>query len=74
MTDAVVPLRRNLRFQTFWTGSVSATLGQAVGDVTYPLAIVTMTGSPGKAALFSALQIAGVLVAGLGVTPVRKKS
>ena len=54
MTDVVIPLRRNLRFQTFWTGSVSATFGQAVGDVAYPLAIVTMTGSPGKAALFSA--------------------
>jgi predicted MFS family arabinose efflux permease len=65
MTDAVIPLRRNLRFQTFWAGSVSATLGQAVGDVAYPLAIVTMTGSPGKAALFPAVQIAGVLAAGL---------
>jgi MFS family permease len=65
MGDTVIPLRRNLRFQTFWTGSVSATLGQAVGDVAYPLAIVTMTGSPGKAALFSAVQVAGLLVAGL---------
>jgi MFS family permease len=65
MTDAVIPLRRNLRFQTFWTGSVSATLGQAVGDVAYPLAVITMTGSPGKAALFSAVQIAGMLAAGL---------
>jgi len=67
MTDVVIPLRRNLRFQTFWTGSVSATLGQAVGDIAYPLAIVTMTGSPGKAALFSAVQIAGMLVVGLPV-------
>ena len=67
MADVVVPLRRNLRFQTFWTGSASATLGQAVGDVAYPLAIVTMTGSPGKAALFSAVQIAGMLAAGLPV-------
>jgi hypothetical protein len=67
MADVVVPLRRNLRFQTFWTSSVSATLGQAVGDVAYPLAIVTMTGSPGQAALFSAVQIAGMLVAGLPV-------
>src|SRR5580700_11308221 len=65
MTDSAIPLRRNLRFQTFWTGSMSATLGQAVGDVAYPLAIVTMTGSPGKAALFSALLVAGMLVAGL---------
>jgi MFS family permease len=67
MTDVVIPLRRNLRFQTFWTGSVSATLGQAVGGIAYPLAIVTMTGSPGKAALFSAVQITGMLVAGLPV-------
>ena len=67
MADVVVPLRRNLRFQTFWTGAASATLGQAVGDVAYPLAIVTMTGSPGKAALFSAVQIAGMLAAGLPV-------
>lgn len=67
MADVVIPLRRNLRFQTFWTGSVSATLGQAVGDIAYPLAIVTMTGSPGKAALFSAVQIAGMLAAGLPV-------
>ena len=65
MTDSAIPLRRNLRFQTFWTGSMSATLGQAVADVAYPLAIVTMTGSPGKAALFSAVQIAGMLAAGL---------
>jgi hypothetical protein len=36
MTTVAIPLRRNLRFQTFWTGSVSATLGQAVGDVAYP--------------------------------------
>jgi MFS family permease len=65
MADVLIPLRRNLRFQTFWTASASSTLGQAVGDVAYPLAIVTMTGSPGKAALFSALLVAGMLVAGL---------
>jgi MFS family permease len=67
MADVMVPLRRNLRFQTFWAGSASATLGQAVGDVAYPLAIVTMTGSPGKAALFSGVQITGMLTAGLPV-------
>ena len=39
MADALIPLRRNLRFQTFWTASASSTLGQAVGDVAYPLAI-----------------------------------
>ena len=65
MADALIPLRRNLRFQTFWTASVGAALGQAVGDIAYPLAIVTMTGSPGQAALFSALLVTGMLVAGL---------
>ena len=63
--DVVIPLRRNLRFQTFWTASIGSTLGQAVGDVAYPLAIVTMTGSPGKASLFSTLLIVGLLAAGL---------
>jgi hypothetical protein len=58
MADTLIPLRRNLRFQTFWTASVGAALGRAVGDVAYPLAIVTMTGSPGKAALLSALLVA----------------
>jgi MFS family permease len=62
---AILPLRRNLRFQTFWIGSVSATLGQAVGDVAFPLAIVAMTGSPGKAGLFSAVEVVGLLVGGL---------
>ena len=65
MANALIPLRRNLRFQTLWTASAGATLGQAVGDIAYPLAIVTMTGSPGKAALFSALLVAGMLAAGL---------
>ena len=60
-----IPLRRNRRFQTFWAGTVSATLGMAVGDVAYPLAIITMTGSPGRAALFSAVQTAGAITAGL---------
>ncbi|HEX4829484.1 MAG TPA: MFS transporter [Trebonia sp.] len=65
VTSAAVPLRRNLRFQAFWAGSASATLGQAVGDVAYPLAIVTMTGSPGRAALFSAAAVIGLLAASL---------
>lgn len=65
MASTQIPLRRNLRFQTFWTASVGATLGQAVGDIAYPLAIVTMTGSPGKAALFSVLLVGGMLAAGL---------
>lgn len=64
-TAAILPLRRNLRFQTFWIGSVSATLGQSVGDVAFPLAIVATTGSPGRAGLFSAVQVTGMLAGGL---------
>ncbi len=60
-----VPLRRNLQFQTLWVGSVTSALGLAVGDVAYPLAILALTGSPGRAGLFAALQATGMLVAGL---------
>jgi MFS family permease len=59
------PLRRNLQFQTLWAGSAASTLGVAVADVAYPLAILTVTGSPARAGLFAAVQAAGVLLAGL---------
>ena len=59
------PLRRNLQFQTIWVGSAASTLGVAVADVAYPLAILAVTGSPGRAGLFAAVQALGVLLAGL---------
>ncbi len=59
------PLRRNLQFQTIWVGSAASTLGVAVADVAYPLAILAVTGSPGRAGLFAAIQALGVLLAGL---------
>ena len=62
---APVPLRRNLQFQTIWIGSAASTLGVAVADVAYPLAILAVTGSPGRAGLFAAVQALGVLLAGL---------
>jgi len=62
---ALVPLRRNLQFQTIWAGSAASTLGVAVADVAYPLAILAVTGSPGRAGLFAAVQALGVLLAGL---------
>jgi MFS family permease len=37
----------------------------AVADVAYPLAILAVTGSPGRAGLFAAVQAIGVLLAGL---------
>ncbi len=62
---APAPLRRNLQFQTIWVGSAASTLGVAVADVAYPLAILAVTGSPGRAGLFAAVQALGVLLAGL---------
>jgi MFS family permease len=59
------PLRRNLQFQTLWVGASSSTLGVAVADVAYPLAILAITGSPGRAALFAALLSVGMLTFGL---------
>jgi len=59
------PLWRNLRFQALWIGSSSSTLGAAVADIAYPLLILMVTGSPAKAGLFAAVQIIGMLAAGL---------
>ena len=59
------PLRRNLRFQTLWTGMTASTVGVSVADVAYPLIILAMTGSPALAGLFAAVQAVGMLAAGL---------
>jgi MFS family permease len=59
------PLRRNLRFQTLWIGMTASTVGVSVADVAYPLIILAMTGSPGLAGLFAAVQAVGMLAAGL---------
>jgi MFS family permease len=60
-----VPLRRNLKFQTLWAGQAAASLGMGVADVAYPLAILAFTGSPARAGLFAAVQLTGMLLAGL---------
>ncbi len=62
---APLPLRRNLRFQALWLGQTASTLGVAVADVAYPLAILAITGSPARAGLFAAVQATGSLLAGL---------
>ncbi|HEY2549526.1 MAG TPA: MFS transporter, partial [Streptosporangiaceae bacterium] len=59
------PLRRNLPFQALWLGSSASALGLAVADIAYPLAILMVTGSPGDAGLFAALQALGALLGGL---------
>jgi MFS family permease len=60
-----VPLRRNLRFQALWIGTTASTLGVSVADVAYPLTILAMTGSAAQAGLFAAVQVIGMLAAGL---------
>jgi MFS family permease len=59
------PLWRNLQFQTLWIGGSMSTLGVAVADVAYPLAILGITGSPGRAGLFAALLAVGMLTSAL---------
>jgi MFS family permease len=59
------PLWQNLQFQTLWIGASISTLGVAVADVAYPLAILAITGSPGRAGLFAALLSVGMLTFGL---------
>jgi MFS family permease len=61
----LLPLRRNLRFQTLWIGMTASTLGVSVADIAYPLAILAMTRSPALAGLFAAVQAIGMLAAGL---------
>ncbi len=61
----LIPLRRNAPFQILCAGSAAASLGVAVADVAYPLAILAVTGSPADAGLFAAVQTAGMILAGL---------
>lgn len=63
--EAQVPLRRNLRFQTLWAGQAASSLGVSVADVAYPLAILSLTGSPARAGLFAAILTVGMLVGAL---------
>jgi MFS family permease len=63
--ERLVPLRRNLQFQTLWIGSAASSLGVSVADVAYPLAILTLTGSPARAGLFAAVLTLGILAGSL---------
>jgi predicted MFS family arabinose efflux permease len=63
--EASGPLWRNRQFQLLWVGQSAATLGRSVADIAYPLAILALTGSPGRAGLFAAVQAAGALAGGL---------
>ncbi len=63
--EALVPLRRNLKFQTLWAGQAASSLGVSVADVAYPLAILSLTGSPARAGLFAAILTIGMLAGAL---------
>ena len=60
-----VPLWRNLQFQTLWLGQAASSLGAGVANVAYPLAILALTGSPGRAGLFAAVETAGMAIGAL---------
>ena len=47
----IVPLRRNRDFLLLWSGQVVSTIGTRVTFVAYPLLVLALTGSPGKAGL-----------------------
>ena len=64
-SGTLVPLGRNRNFQTIWAGSTLSILGLEVADVGYPLVILLLTGSPGKAGLFAVVQTLCMLLAGL---------
>jgi predicted MFS family arabinose efflux permease len=59
------PLWRNGQFQLLWAGQSASTLGRSVADVAYPLAILALTGSPGQAGVFAAVQAAAAVAGGL---------
>jgi MFS family permease len=63
--DRPTPLWRNLQFQTLWLSQAASSLGTGVAEVAYPLAILALTGSPGQAGLFAAVQTAGLAAAAL---------
>ena len=65
VAERQVPLWKNLQFQTLWVGQAASSLGAGVANVAYPLAILALTGSPGQAGLFAAVQTAGLAAGAL---------
>ena len=61
------PLRRNRAFRLIWVGSAFSLLGLEAADVVYPLVVLGLTGSPGWAGLFGAVQLTASVLAGLPV-------
>ena len=59
------PLRRNLKFQVYWIGATAGGIGLGIAALAFPLLILAMTGSPGQAAAFGAVQAGTQLVLGM---------
>ncbi|MEU9130151.1 MFS transporter [Kitasatospora sp. NPDC048540] len=64
-SGALVPLRRNWRFQVLWGGAASAMLGTCIADTAYPLLLLAMTGSASTAGAFGAVQFTASLLLGI---------
>ncbi|AOR29941.1 hypothetical protein BFF78_01565 [Streptomyces fodineus] len=54
LAPAALPLRRNWRFQVFWSGAVASLLGLKMAGLAYPLLILGLTGFPATAGAFGA--------------------
>ncbi|MDI5966355.1 MFS transporter [Streptomyces sp. SL13] len=63
--QALVPLRRNWRFQALWAGSAASMLGARMADTAYPLLLLAMTGSSAMAGAFGGVQMTASLVFGV---------
>ena len=50
------PLRQNADFRRLWIGEVASTLGTRLSAVAYPLLVLALTGSPGRAGVVGFLR------------------
>ncbi|WP_153812214.1 MFS transporter [Streptomyces sp. SUK 48] len=60
-----LPLRRNLRFQTYWIGATAGGTGIGITNLAFPLLILSTSGSASRAALFGAIQAGTQIVLGI---------
>ncbi|ORT57224.1 MFS transporter [Streptomyces sp. CB03238] len=62
---ALVPLRRNWRFQSYWLGTTVGAIGTSMSLLVYPLLALSLTGSPLQAGLLAATQSATAVLLGI---------
>jgi MFS family permease len=63
--SALVPLRKNWRFQSYWLGTTVGAIGTSMSLLVYPLLALSLTGSPLQAGLLAATQAATAVVFGI---------